>query len=57
MVDLLYYSGPLIAIGGGAGLLYNDAAMVLSCQVLFVVANAIGISIGALLRRRNGRNA
>ncbi len=56
MVDLLYYSVPLIAVGGIAGLIYPDQpAAVLSAQAGFVVLLVIGkflLWVGAVLRRR-----
>jgi hypothetical protein len=54
MVDLLYYGAPLIAIGGVVGLISNNTAEVLAAQSTFIVLQAIGYGIGALLRRRNG---
>ncbi len=57
MIDLLYYAAPLIAVGGVVGLLSNDAAEVLAAQATFVVLQLIGMAIGAVLRRRNGRAA
>jgi hypothetical protein len=56
MVDLLYYSAPLIAVGGIAGWIYPDQpAAVLSAQAMFVVLEALGIGVGAVLRCRSGR--
>jgi hypothetical protein len=53
MVDLLYYSAPLIAVGGIASYLYPDQpAAVLSAQ-----AKVLGMAVGIVLRRRNGRAA
>ncbi len=59
MVDLLYYSAPLIFVGGIASLIYPDSpAAVLSAQAAFVMLQVIGkffLCVGAVLRRRNGR--
>jgi hypothetical protein len=53
MVDLLYYSCPLITIGALAGLIFPDQpAAVLSAQVVYVGLYALGIGAGALLRGR-----
>ncbi len=58
MVDLLYYSAPLIFVGALAGLIYPDQpAAVLCAQAMFVVLEVIGHAVGSALRRRNGRAA
>jgi hypothetical protein len=56
MIDLLYYFAPLIFVGAITGLIYPDsAATVLAAQATFVVLEVIGMAVGAVLRRRNGR--
>ena len=58
MVDLLYYCAPVIFVGALAGLIFPDhAAAVLSAQAIFVVFEALGIGVGAVLRRRKGKDA
>jgi hypothetical protein len=58
MLTLLRFSLPLIFVGSVVGLVYNDAAVVISAQVLFIVFHAIGYGIAALIRcRRDGRAA
>jgi len=56
MIDLLYYGAPLIFVGALAGLIYPDQpAAVLSAQAVFVVLEVLGMAVGAVLSRRNGR--
>jgi hypothetical protein len=58
MVDLLYYSAPLLVVGGIASLIYPDqSAAVLAAQAAFIAIEAIGYVVGATFRRRNGGNA
>jgi hypothetical protein len=55
MVDLLYYTAPLIAVGAATSLIFSEPVVVLVAQAMFVVLEALGIGVGAVLRRRNRR--
>jgi hypothetical protein len=52
MIDMLSFSAPLVAAGALVGLIYNDAAAVVSAQAMVIVFQAIGYGIAAWLRRR-----
>jgi hypothetical protein len=58
MIGILYYSAPLLFVGGIASLLYPDEpAAVLSAQAGFVVVELLAVAIADVLTRRNGRLA
>jgi hypothetical protein len=55
MIGIIYYSAPLLFVGGIASLLYPDEpAAVLSAQAGFVVVELLALAIAAVLTRRNG---